>query len=128
MPPWAFMNPATVFSTASSSTGSLSPFCSFHRADCLNSTNKLSPPLMSSLVAAATAAVGLLSVRIACSSSMTCSTGRLLRLLRHLHPELATGVALGVGERGLGVVVGGELLELLLDPAPPLDRELDVLA
>jgi hypothetical protein len=50
--------------------------------------------------------------------------GDRFRLLGNLDPVLLAGVALDVGEGGTSVVVRGELLELLLDSPPALQREL----
>ena len=101
------------------------------RAVCLNSTRALSPAAMSSAIEAlatrSAACVSVLGVVSELASSST-SIVELLGLLGDLDPHLAAGVALDVGERRLRVVVRGELLELLLDPASAFHRELEVLA
>jgi ParB/RepB/Spo0J family partition protein len=50
-----------------------------------------------------------------------------LRLLGNVDPVLVAGVALDVAERCFCVVVGSKLFELLLHPATPFERELEVL-
>jgi hypothetical protein len=95
-------------------TGSRCLVWTFTRPVCLNSTHLLSPARIRSIVAVAA------GIRLLLGSDSSFSVEHcveVLSLLGHTDPVLSTGVALDVAEGGLGVVVRGELLELLLDPS-----------